>query len=50
MILLFMTNQFHNFPSKLKYNYTFISLLERNEEIETGVTKQLINELYLRKY
>ena len=45
-----MTNQFHNFPSKLKSNYIFISLLERNEEMETGVTKQFINELYLRKY
>ena len=45
-----MTNQFHSFPSKLKSNYTFISLLERNDEIETAVSKQLINELYLSKH
>ena len=44
-----MTKQFYSFPSKLNSNYTFISLLERNDEIETAVSKQLINELYLSK-
>ena len=45
-----MTNQIHSFSSKLKSNYNLISLLERYNYIETGVSKQLINELYLSNY
>ena len=50
MILMLMTNQIHSFSSKLKSNYNLISLLERYNDIETGVSKQLINELYLSNY
>ena len=45
-----MTNKIHSFSSKSKSNYNLISLLERYNDIETGVSKQLINELYLSNY